>query len=118
MLLTASSTFKTVIYAIIGILKLLFPILFGVTLIFFFWGLTKFILNSAGSPAEIEKGRTYMLWSILAIFILFTFRAIVGYISNEFDFGPSTAIPVLPTGGNTPDVQSTFNPLIQDAPNP
>lgn len=100
-MLEDSSTFKTIIYSVIDILKLVVPILFGLALVFFFWGLTKYILRYSSSPKELEEGKKYMLWSILALFVLFTFRAIIGLITNEFEFGRAGQVPLLPTGGQT-----------------
>jgi hypothetical protein len=90
------STFGGVIGYIIDILNLLIPVLVIFALLTFFWGLSKFILNS-GSKDGIEKGKSYMLWGILALFILFTFRTIVGLITSDLEFGNATNIPVLKT---------------------
>ena len=86
MLNSAGGTFKSVIGYILEVIYLLIPILMGLAFIVFFWGLSKFILNS-NKPEELKNGRTYMLWGILALFILFTFTAIIGLVSNELGFG-------------------------------
>lgn len=90
------STFSSTVSYIIDVLSVLVPILFALAFIVFFWGLSKFILNS-GSKADIEKGRSYMLWGILALFILISFRTIVGIISSDLDLGNSQTIPFLPS---------------------
>ena len=71
------------------------PILFALCFVVFFWGLSKFILNS-GSKDEIEKGKDYMVWAIIALFILISFRAIIAFITSDLGFGNSSATPQIP----------------------
>ena len=93
----ASSNFKGVLEEVGSVISILIPILSGIALIYFFWGLSKFILNSS-KPEDIKKGREYMLWGILVLFILFTFQTIIGLVSNELEIGGKTpAIPALKT---------------------
>ena len=96
----ASSNFQGVVYYVLNLINLLIPILFAFALLFFFWGLSKFIL-SAGNQAENEKGKNYMLWGVLVLFILFSFRGIIGLVSNELFDNPA------------PDAQSVLLPLTQ-----
>jgi uncharacterized BrkB/YihY/UPF0761 family membrane protein len=86
----ASSNFKDVIIAIIGAIRILIPILFGLAFLVFFWGLSKFILN-AGNKDENQKGKNYMLWGVLSLFILLTFGAIIQLASNELDLGGNSS---------------------------
>lgn len=90
------SMFKDVINYILGLISLLIPILFALAFIVFFWGLSKFILNS-GNKDGIEKGRNYMLWGVLALFILLTFRTIISLMTNELELGNSQNYPFLKT---------------------
>ena len=92
------SNFKGVICYIIGLIKIVNPILFFLAFILFFWGLTKFIINSPGEK-ELKVGKNYMLWGIIALFVLVTFQAIIGIITNEFGFGNGikTGYPFLPS---------------------
>ncbi len=93
------SGFGTTICDVIDImndtLTLLNPVIFALSFVVFFWGLSKFILNS-GSKDEIEKGKNYMVWGILALFILISFRAIITFITSDFGFGNSTVTPQIP----------------------
>jgi len=91
-----ASTFKGVICDVVGLLQILVPILFGLALILFFWGLSKFIINSSGNEKELQTGKNYMYWGIIAMFVLFTFRAIIGLVTNDLGFGDAKALPFLP----------------------
>jgi hypothetical protein len=99
------SSFKDVVYEVLGIINLLIPILSVLAFIVFFWGLSKFILNS-DSQAEIQKGKNYMFWGVIALFVLITFRTIIGLVAGDLDIGGSTVIPQLPTGSNSQPVNT------------
>ena len=92
--LAIPETFKEIAVSVLSFIRLLVPVLSTAAFIVFFWGLSKFILNS-GNEADIRKGKDYMLWGILALFILLTFRAIITLVAGEFQFG--TTSPLLQT---------------------
>ncbi len=92
-----STTLGATIKYIVSAIGLLVPVLFSLAFIVFFWGLSKFILHS-DSHENIEKGKSYMLWGILALFILLTFRTITSFIASDLGFGPASAIPYLKGG--------------------
>lgn len=95
------TTFGQVLGYVNEMVNILIPILETVAFIVFFWGLSKFILNS-NKPAEIENGKKYMMWGILALFILLSYTAIIGIIKGEL-FGNSDTDPnsvLLPTGAS------------------
>ncbi len=87
--------FSNIILYAVYLIYLLIPILFIIAFLIFFWGLSKFILSS-GNTADIEKGKTYMLWGILALFVLLTFRAIISLVSTDLGIGDATVFPGLP----------------------
>jgi hypothetical protein len=82
----AGSTFKTTVTYLVEILNILVPILIGCAFIVFFWGLSKFILNSS-KPEKIKEGKEYMMWGILVLFILLTYKTIIGLVSSDLGFG-------------------------------
>ena len=88
------STFSDVIMEIKGVIDILIPILSAVATIIFFWGLSKFILNS-GNQADLEKGRSYMIWGILALFILMSYQTIVFLVAKDLDIGNGGALPII-----------------------
>lgn len=96
-----SSTIGGVITEVTGIIGSVQPLLMATAFLVFFWGLSKFILNS-NKPEEIKNGKNYMVWGILALFILLTYMTIIGLVSNELDIGPKDPIiPILPTNAQT-----------------
>lgn len=98
-LLRAGNTFRDVILYVLGIISVLTPILFTLAFLVFFWGLSKFILSS-GNETEVAKGKSYMLWGILALFILLTFKSIISLVSNDLELttgGARESGSLLPT---------------------
>jgi hypothetical protein len=81
----SGSTFSTVISYVINLINLLIPILFAMAFIFFFWGLSKYVIGA--DSKTIKQGREYMMWGVLAIFILISYKAIIGIASGELNFG-------------------------------
>lgn len=93
----SGSTFADIMMYLNATLRLINPLLFSIIFIVFFWGLSKFILNS-DSEEEIRKGKNYMMWGIIVLFILISFRAIISLITSDLGLGSATSIPVIRTG--------------------
>ena len=109
----SNSTFAGVIGYIISIISVLEPILFALAFIGFFWGLSKFILNGSGNQAELKKGKDYMMWGILALFILMSYSAIISIVTNEFEIGNGKTKPQLPTTSANSNINyQPYNPTL------
>ncbi len=67
-----------------SIIQLLTQIAFAAALLFFFWGMAKFILH-AGDESGREEGKEVMKWGIVALFVIFSIWGIVAFIRNEFE---------------------------------
>jgi uncharacterized membrane protein len=64
-----------------GIVGALVPIASTLAVVFFFWGLAKFILNS-GDEEKRKEGKDIMIWGILALFVLVTIYGIIGFMQE------------------------------------
>lgn len=58
-------------------------------IIFFFWGIGKFILNAGDSKLK-EEGKQRMLWGIIAVFVVLSLFGLVAYLGNVFGVAPCT----------------------------
>jgi hypothetical protein len=58
------------------------PILVGLALLGFFWGLVQFIFAS-GDPLKAAAGKTHMLWGIIALFVMVAIWGIIGFIGTN-----------------------------------
>ena len=72
---------KGLITAFGGILNLLIPVVFGLALLFFFWGMAQFILHSDEEKVR-EDGKSRMLWGIVALFVIVSIYGIINFIGG------------------------------------
>ncbi len=67
-----------------GLVGLAIPIVMGLALFAFFWGLAMFIFTT-GSAEGRQKGVQIMIWGIIAIFVMVSIVGIVAVIRRSFD---------------------------------
>ena len=83
-----------------SILRLLLPLVVTLALLLFFWGLAMFILNADNEEAR-GKGRSMMVWGLVALFVIVAVWGLVGLLAQIFGVkkGGSVDIP----GVQSPD---------------
>jgi hypothetical protein len=72
---------KGLLQTFLGMLNSLIPLIFGLALIYFFWGTAQFVLHSGEQKAR-DEGKQKMLWGIIAIFVFVSIWGILGFIGN------------------------------------
>lgn len=79
------------------LINTLLPIVVALALLYFFWGLAKFILNS-GDEEEQKKGKSIMIWGVVAFFVMSAVWGIVGFVSRAtgLNQGGSIDLPQTP----------------------
>jgi succinate dehydrogenase/fumarate reductase cytochrome b subunit len=75
--------FKGLIGIFIDLIKAIIPVLSGIALLVFFWGISKFILN-AGGGKEQEEAKNTMFWGVVALFLMVSFWGIIRMLQNSF----------------------------------
>ena len=85
--LSGSSTFASAIQTLIGLINMLVSVLAALALVVFFIGLVRYVKDSADSHGH-EEGRERIIWSLVALFILFSIWGILALMSVAF-FGSS-----------------------------
>ena len=73
----------------------LIPVIVALALLYFFWGLAKFILNADNEQARTE-GKQIMIWGIIALLIMVSVWAIVVTLQNTFFLGNLHAPDIAP----------------------
>lgn len=68
------------------------PVIVGIALIAFFWGLAKFIF-SAGDEEKRESGKHIMIWGIVALFVMVSIWGIVRFIGDALDIEEGGEVP-------------------------
>lgn len=62
---------------------ILIPLAFALCLLYFFWGLAKYIRMGAVSDKAAEEGKRIMIRGIVGIFVAFSIWGIIIFIQNE-----------------------------------
>jgi hypothetical protein len=87
---------KGMISEIGKLVSMIIPIVMGLALVYFFWGIAQFVLHDAGNDKTREEGKKKMLWGIIALFVMMSIYGIVAFIGNTL--GIKTGV------GSSPDV--------------
>jgi len=66
-----------------NILKILLPTLMVLALVVFIWGLVQYIW-SAGNPDAASKGKSIMIWGVIALFVMSAIWGITGALARTF----------------------------------
>ena len=88
---------KRLIEAIGSIVKLATPVLVGIALLVFFWGLIKFIASADNEDGR-KQGIQIMIWGAVSIFVILSIFGIVNFIGEALDIGQGEdiVVPVVP----------------------
>ena len=80
--------------------NVLIPLVFGLTLLIFIWGMFRFFIWGGGNDEERSKGKQLILWSIVGLVMMTSIWGIVNMFSGGIfpDQGP----PKMPTGLTRP----------------
>ena len=69
------------------------PMLVTFAIIAFIWGVITYVIGK-GDPKVLEKGRWYMVWGIVALFVMISVWGLVKVLGNTF--GINAVLPLLP----------------------
>jgi hypothetical protein len=70
------------------ITQVLIPLAFTLCLLYFFWGIVKYIRTGAGSEKEAGEGKKIMIWGIVGLFVAFSVWGIISFIRTELGVLP------------------------------
>lgn len=93
----------------VSILNNLVTLFATAALVAFFFGMVQFIWASReGDSKKIENGKNFMLWSVIALFVMFSIWGIVRYGQTIFGFSSTTIdIPRINFQGGTTNTTNT-----------
>ena len=89
LVLAKASDLGGLMVIIIGLIRQASLVIAALALLFFFWGLAKFIMNASDETKRAE-GRSVMVWGVIALFVMVTVWGLVGILQNTF-FGSGGA---------------------------
>ncbi len=88
------SNFGDFINYILGFINLLMPVLAGLALLSFLWGTARFI-SKAGDAGGRAEGKSLMIYGLIALFLMFSFYAIVKIAQKDLGLNTRTGIPFI-----------------------
>jgi hypothetical protein len=84
-----TNSIKDLIYCIVDIFLMrgIIPLMMGLALVFFLWGVFKFVRDAGDDKARTE-GKKFMFWGIMGIFIMLCVWAFVEILAGTFFDAP------------------------------
>ena len=86
---------ERIVSSIGSIVDVATPIIVGIALLAFFWGLAKFIF-SAGNEDAKDEGKRIMIWGVVALFVIISIWGIVSFIGEAIGINPEARPEVVP----------------------
>lgn len=87
------SALETLVQSIGRIIDLLLPVVVGLGLLAFFWGLVKYIFAQGDESAKAD-GKKIMLWGLVALFVMVTVWGLVKLIATNLGVSTTETITV------------------------
>ena len=81
-----TKSFKAFVCLVLKILKPIPPILIALAVLYFFWGIAKY-MNSGGDAEKLQNGRITIIYGILGMFVLIAVWGLVYLIQGELGLG-------------------------------
>lgn len=93
-----SRNLEDIINIFLELINAILPVIAGLALLVFLWGLAKFIFRIGGADGEkaVTDGKNLMKWGLIALFIMLSFWAIIGLVYEDLGFGLFIGLPFLP----------------------
>jgi hypothetical protein len=93
----AETTITTVLADIAGIIKAVIPIFLSLAIIYFIWGVTKYVISD--SEEAKKKGKDVMIYGIIGLTVIFGLWGIINLLTGIIG-GQGTAPTLNSTAGN------------------
>ncbi|MBI2673723.1 MAG: hypothetical protein HYX23_00360 [Candidatus Zambryskibacteria bacterium] len=91
------SNIQTLVQSIGRLVNLALPIVVGIALLAFFWGLVKFIFAQGDETAKADA-KKIMLWGLIALFVMISVWGLVRFIGTALGVnqGDTIIVPTVP----------------------
>lgn len=76
---------KSSIFKVIGILNEVVAIAIGFALLGFVWGVFKYLFQK-GDPSKIAEARSFMIYGIIALFVMISVWGLIEMVQELFGF--------------------------------
>lgn len=90
--------FSDLVNIFLDLISLALPVIAGLALLAFMWGLVKFIANvGGGGEKAITDGKNLMIWGLVALFVMVSVWGLLAFFHNDLGF-TQFGLPLLPEG--------------------
>lgn len=87
------TTLSNVLLTFSNLINIAIPIVLALAVLYFFWGLAQYVLNSANEEKK-EEGRTIMIYGIIALFVMVSVWGLIRMLQTTFNVGDQN--PIIP----------------------
>ena len=95
-MVASAQTLGSILGVFKGLLDSVIPIIITLAVIYFFYGVAKFMM-SAGDEEAQSQGRSIMIYGIIGLFVITAVWGLVGVLGSTFDITGGAVTPDLPT---------------------
>ena len=81
-----------------AVIKLLVPAFFGLAIVYFFYGVAKYVL-AAGDPKKASEGKSIMIYGVIAIAVMALLYGIITFLGSSLGITTGSTPTTLPGGG-------------------
>ena len=92
----ATNNFGELIKVFFDLIQITIPVVMGLALFAFFWGLVKFIFAVRGDEKAVGEGKNLMKWGLIALFLMVSIWGILRFFYSSIGFSQSFGLPFLP----------------------
>ena len=71
--------------------NILTPLVFTLALLFFFWGVAKYIWSAGDAK---EEGKKIMVWGVIALFVMSSIWGIIRLLGGDLGIENNSSMPV------------------------
>jgi len=93
----AAETIITLVGQLGSIVSSLIPIMTGIAILAFFWGLAKYVF-AAGDESRKAEGKNIMLWGGIALFVMFSIYGIIRTVQSSLSLSTADTGAISGTG--------------------
>ena len=76
-----AKTFADIVGELVGVINTAIPVVSGLVLLAFFWGVFKYVFSSADST-EKGQAKEVIVWGLVALFVAFSIWGLVAVLEN------------------------------------
>ncbi len=90
------TNFSELVNIFIDLMRAAIPVISGLALLVFLWGLVKFISRLGGDEKAVTEGKKLMVWGLIALFVMISVWGILRFFYSALGFSRTFGFPFLP----------------------